>query len=62
MGSFAFHATLLFSAQLADELPMIVTASCSFFVLFDTSPGFDIRESRALLSTMIAFNVLFSIS
>jgi dihydroceramidase len=62
IGSFAFHATLLFQAQLADELPMIYVVSFGIFVLFDTEPGFSLRSlrSRIFLLVMLAFNFLFS--
>ncbi|KAG6900516.1 hypothetical protein C0993_009469 [Termitomyces sp. T159_Od127] len=40
IGSFAFHATLLFEAQLADELPMIYVGSMSLWFLFDDRPGY----------------------
>jgi len=48
IGSFAFHATLLYEAQLADELPMIVAVSYGLFLLFDTRPGFDLRGAPGL--------------
>jgi len=62
VGSFAFHATLLYEAQLADELPMILVASYTLYLLFDTDPGFSLRtfRSRITLATMLVFNFLFS--
>ncbi|KAI5122368.1 hypothetical protein M0805_004125 [Coniferiporia weirii] len=68
IGSFAFHATLLHAAQLSDELPMVYTASCSMFILFDTSrdaANFDIRgnkKSQRLLLGVILFDIAFSYS
>ncbi|TDL20981.1 alkaline phytoceramidase [Rickenella mellea] len=65
IGSFAFHATLTFEAQLADELPMIyvVANACSF--LYDSSPGFSVTSSpkgRILLASSIVFDILFTLS
>ncbi|KAI0354581.1 alkaline phytoceramidase [Trametes cingulata] len=62
IGSFTFHATLLFEAQLMDELPMIYVASYCTVILFDTSKGFSLRNSNALSLSIIfvAFNVLFT--
>lgn len=63
VGSFAFHATLLYSAQLADELPMIYSCSWSLFMLFDLSPGFSLKTSthgRPVLALSMLFNVLFT--
>jgi dihydroceramidase len=48
-GSFAFHATLLYGAQLADELPMIFGASYGIFLLTDTGHGFGLRTARSRL-------------
>jgi dihydroceramidase len=47
IGSFAFHATLLYEAQLADELPMIFGASYGIFLLTDTGHGFGLRTARS---------------
>ena len=62
LGSFIFHATLLYEAQLADELPMIYVASYCLAILFDSNPGFSLRTPRALiLSTLyIVFNIFFT--
>ncbi|GBE77570.1 alkaline phytoceramidase [Sparassis latifolia] len=62
IGSFIFHATLLFEAQLADELPMVYVASYCFAILFDSAPGYSLRNFRALrvYLAMIAFNVVFT--
>ncbi|KAI0778801.1 alkaline phytoceramidase [Trametes elegans] len=62
IGSFIFHATLLFEAQLMDELPMIYVASYCCAVLFDTSRGFSFRNSNALQLSVIfvVFNILFT--
>ena len=62
IGSFIFHATLLFEAQLMDELPMIYVASYCTAILFDTSRGWRLRGSRAPLLgvTFAVFNILFT--
>ena len=62
IGSFIFHATLLFEAQLMDELPMVYVASYCCAILFDTSHGFSFRDSNALRLSIIfiAFNALFT--
>ncbi|KAG6814153.1 hypothetical protein H0H92_002148 [Tricholoma furcatifolium] len=62
IGSFAFHATLLFQAQLADELPMIYVGSMSLWFLFDDRPGYAISSPRnkALICLLIIFDILFS--
>lgn len=40
LGSLAFHATLLYEAQLLDELPMIYTSLClSYCILEDSKRG-----------------------
>ncbi|KDQ63236.1 hypothetical protein JAAARDRAFT_29256 [Jaapia argillacea MUCL 33604] len=54
LGSFAFHATLLYEAQLADELPMIYLATYSTFMMFDTGPGFTLWSRRAFLLGSLA--------
>ncbi|KAI0652484.1 alkaline phytoceramidase [Trametes meyenii] len=62
IGSFIFHATLLFEAQLMDELPMIYVASYCCATLFDMSRGFSIRNSNGVQLSVIfvVFNVLFT--
>ncbi|RPD57100.1 alkaline phytoceramidase [Lentinus tigrinus ALCF2SS1-6] len=62
IGSFIFHATLLFEAQLMDELPMIYVASYCCAILFDTSRGFSLKDSNAKELGIIfaVFNVLFT--
>ena len=62
LGSFFFHATLLFEAQLADELPMIYVSSVNLFHLFDNQPGFGLKSGRSeiLLVLVALFDVLFS--
>jgi dihydroceramidase len=64
IGSFAFHATLLYEAQLADELPMIYVASMSLWLVFDDEPGFNLHRTRTrfMIFMLIAFDVLFTIS
>ncbi|KIM82371.1 hypothetical protein PILCRDRAFT_820778 [Piloderma croceum F 1598] len=61
IGSFAFHATMLYEAQLADEIPMIFVASLACFCLFDTEPGFALLSGRSIahVTAFISFNVLF---
>ncbi|KAI0348274.1 alkaline phytoceramidase [Trametopsis cervina] len=61
-GSFVFHATLQYSAQLADELPMIYVASYCCAVLCDTRPGHDITNTRtrAIITGLAVFNVIFT--
>ena len=61
IGSFAFHASLLYEAQLADELPMILVASYSLFVLSDSRKGFKLDTGHGVIP-LIVFNTLFSIS
>jgi len=61
VGSFFFHATLLFEAQLADELPMIFVASLSLWLLFDILPGFGLHNRTKLILALLAFfNVFFT--
>ncbi|KAF8971698.1 ceramidase [Flammula alnicola] len=62
IGSFFFHATLLFEAQLADELPMIYVGSMSLFLLFDNQPGFGLHKTRTrvLIALLALFDVLFT--
>jgi len=62
VGSFLFHATLLFEAQLADELPMIYVGSMCLFICFDDEPGYGVKSlrSRLLIVLLILFDVLFS--
>ncbi|EIN13922.1 phytoceramidase [Punctularia strigosozonata HHB-11173 SS5] len=62
IGSFAFHATLLYEAQLADELPMIFVASYSAFILYNTETGFGHRNLRSyfLALAVAAFDILFT--
>ncbi|KAF9055927.1 ceramidase [Panaeolus papilionaceus] len=62
LGSFFFHATLLFEAQLADELPMIYVGSMSLWLLFDNKPGFSMNNPRTqmLSAAIVLFNVAFT--
>lgn len=57
-----FHATLLYEAQLADELPMIYVATYCASVLFDTQKGFSLRNAKAafLTTAFFAFNIFFT--
>jgi dihydroceramidase len=61
IGSFAFHATMLYQAQLADELPMIFVASYANFILFNTRPSDDSSSQRGLplIAALLSFNILF---
>jgi len=61
IGSFAFHASLLYEAQLADEVPMIIVASYSLFILADSRKGFNFDTTHGVIP-LIAFNTLFPIS
>ncbi|KAF9531914.1 ceramidase [Crepidotus variabilis] len=62
VGSFFFHATLLFEAQLADELPMIYVGSLCLFMLFDTKGGFGLQtlRTKGLIALLILFDALFT--
>ncbi|KAK7695067.1 hypothetical protein QCA50_002257 [Cerrena zonata] len=61
IGSMIFHATLLYGAQLADELPMIYVASYFCAILFDTHPGFARTTKTTSLATIFfLFNILFT--
>ena len=62
IGSFAFHATLLFEAQLADELPMIYVGSMSIWYLFDDQPGYGAKSCRSkmLIAMLFAFDIMFT--
>ncbi|CAL1694432.1 unnamed protein product [Somion occarium] len=62
LGSMIFHATLLYSAQLADELPMIYVATYCSAILFDTEPGWGADNVRTLflVSAYFLFNILFT--
>ncbi|KAF5368613.1 hypothetical protein D9758_002205 [Tetrapyrgos nigripes] len=64
LGSFAFHASLLYEAQLADELPMIWVVSMSFWLLYDYQIGFDLSSSQTKLQvgSLVLFDILFSLS
>jgi len=63
LGSFAFHATLMYSAQLADELPMILSSSWSCFILLDTEPTFAwTKRTYALMTTYVLFNASFALA
>jgi dihydroceramidase len=64
LGSFCFHATLLYEAQLADELPMIYVASFFLAVLLESEPGFGFRSaySKILVAFTVVFNLVFTAS
>jgi dihydroceramidase len=61
VGSILFHATLLFEAQLADELPMVYVASLSLWLLFDISPGFGLQtRTKLIIALLVFFDVFFT--
>ncbi|KAF5352761.1 hypothetical protein D9756_005894 [Leucocoprinus leucothites] len=62
IGSFLFHATLLYEAQLADELPMIYVGSMSLFITFDDGAGYGVHSlrSKSLIAILLLFDVLFT--
>uniref|UniRef100_A0A0W0F1J5 Alkaline phytoceramidase n=1 Tax=Moniliophthora roreri TaxID=221103 RepID=A0A0W0F1J5_MONRR len=62
VGSMAFHATLLYEAQLMDELPMVYVASMSLWLLYDYQQGFDLRSFRTKnhVAALLLFDVLFT--
>ncbi|KIJ53491.1 hypothetical protein M422DRAFT_25363 [Sphaerobolus stellatus SS14] len=65
IGSFAFHATLLYEAQLADELPMwVYVCSQTLYVIFETVPGAlkDSHRRKPLALGIILFDVLFTLA
>ncbi|KAI0783090.1 alkaline phytoceramidase [Abortiporus biennis] len=61
LGSMIFHATLLYEAQLADELPMIYVATYCSAVLLDTRPGFTKSfRTLSLVAAYFLFNIFFT--
>lgn len=63
VGSFAFHATLLFQAQLADELPMIYVGSMSLWLLFDDRPGFSWHSrTKYLAAISVLLDLIFTLT
>jgi len=64
LGSIFFHATLLYEAQLADELPMIYVASFFLAVLLESEPGFGFKStySKFLVAAIVIFDVVFTAS
>ncbi|KAF8481693.1 ceramidase [Russula ochroleuca] len=64
LGSIFFHATLLYEAQLADELPMIYAASFLLAVLLESEPGFGFKStySKFLVAATILFDIVFTAS
>jgi dihydroceramidase len=62
LGSFWFHATLLYEAQLADELPMIYVTSFLLAMLLETEPGFGFPTtySKTLVAATVVFNIVFT--
>ena len=63
LGSFAFHGTLLYSAQLADELPMVLSSSWSCFIVYDTEPTFIwAKRSYVLMTVYVLTNAIFAVA
>ncbi|KAI0297571.1 ceramidase [Multifurca ochricompacta] len=64
LGSFFFHATLLYEAQLADELPMIYVASFLLAMLLESEPGFGLKStySKLLIMATVIFDISFTAS
>jgi len=64
LGSSFFHATLLYEAQLADELPMIYVASFFLAVLLESEPGFGFKSgySKFIVVATVVFDVAFTAS
>ncbi|KAI0281231.1 ceramidase [Russula aff. rugulosa BPL654] len=62
LGSTVFHATLLYEAQLADELPMIYVVSFFLAILFESEPGFGFKStySKFLIAATVVFDILFT--
>lgn len=62
IGSFFFHATLQYQAQLADELPMIYVGSFSLWMLFDNKPGFGMGSLRTkfLTAAALVLDIMFT--
>ncbi|KAL7413376.1 ceramidase [Mrakia frigida] len=61
LGSFWFHATLKWEAQLCDELPMIWFSSYMMWSAFDSSPGFSVNSS-SILSLVGLFSTLIALT
>jgi dihydroceramidase len=64
LGSFCFHATLLYEAQLADELPMIYVVSIFLAILLESEPGFGFKStySKLLVAAFVVFDVAFTVT
>jgi len=63
LGSFAFHATLAWTAQLADELPMILCVSQACFLLFEIGPRRNrFLRRRALGTLIVGLDIVFTIA
>lgn len=64
LGSFLFHATLLYEAQLADELPMIYVASHLLAMLLESETGFGFKSaySKVLITGVVLFDAAFTAS
>ncbi|UZJ55143.1 hypothetical protein CBS101457_004463 [Exobasidium rhododendri] len=59
VGSFLFHATLKYEAQLLDELPMIYTSALLTYCVLETTPGYGKPRFRFLLPTALFLLVSF---
>ncbi|KAI0253240.1 ceramidase [Lactifluus subvellereus] len=64
LGSFLFHATLLYEAQLADELPMVYVTSLFLAILLESEPGFGFKSSysKSLVAATVVFDTVFTAS
>ncbi|KAG7099656.1 hypothetical protein E1B28_001482 [Marasmius oreades] len=58
LGSFTFHATLLYESQMSDEIPMIIVVSTCIWVTYDCPSGS--KGMRTGPSVLLLFNVLFA--
>ncbi|KAJ8084509.1 alkaline ceramidase ydc1 [Marasmius tenuissimus] len=59
LGSFAFHATLLYEWQMSDEIPMIIFASMNVWATYDARPGLKGVQAKPLV-LLVLFNALFT--
>lgn len=64
LGSSLFHATLLYEAQLADELPMIYVASFFLLLVLESEPGFGFKSaySKFVVTATVVFDCAFTAS
>lgn len=62
LGSAGFHTTLKWEWQMMDELPMIYVIMHSTYLVFDTSPGFEMGWSWLGLLAVFAFDAFITVS